>query len=125
MRCCASLVASHTATALVGKQRLENDTTKGAPGRSARRTSPKSRTGWSTYWIDTAHIAASNVAFSNGRRGSRLTSWTTCAASCGLSAISSAFRPSPTTSWARSLGRWLRQLLMRSSSRPRGGRISA
>ena len=36
------MVSSHTATAFVKKQRLENDTTNGAPGRSTRRTSRNS-----------------------------------------------------------------------------------
>src|SRR5439155_1123836 len=61
--------------ALVGKQRLANDTTNGAPGRSTRRTSRSSHTGWITYWIETAHIAPSNAAGGNTaspRRGSGL-----------------------------------------------------
>ena len=58
---------------------------RGAPGRSTRRTSRSRRTGWITYWIETAHIPPSNSASSKGSRVSRFTSWTTWAVRCGLS----------------------------------------
>jgi hypothetical protein len=94
------VVPSQTATALVGKHRLENDTTNGAPGASTRRASRKSRTGWVTYCTETAHIAPSNSASPNGSRGSWFTSCTTAPVSLGLSAISATLRPSPTTARA-------------------------
>src|SRR5262249_2114993 len=110
--CWVSSVPSQTATALVGKQRLENDTTKGARGRSTRIISRKSAGGFVTYWMETAHIAASNSPSAKGSRGSRFRSWTIERVNCGFSAISSAFMPSPTTSPNRTpSGRWLRQLL--------------
>src|SRR5207248_10567437 len=54
--CWTSVVPSHTATAFVGKQRFESDTTKGAAVLSTRRTSRNAWAGCRTYWIDTAHI---------------------------------------------------------------------
>ena len=55
------MLASQIATALVGKQRLEKLTMKGAPGTSTRHTSPNTANGCCRYCTPTQAIAASKA----------------------------------------------------------------
>ena len=81
----------------VGRQRLENVTTSGAPGFSTRpisRITSRGRVNWCTA---THNVAPSNSPPANGSRGSQFKSCTRHSSRKGFSANSQAFPPIPTT----------------------------
>ena len=98
--------------------------TRGPPGRSTRATSRSTATGCCRYWIDTQTVAASTLASARGSFVSRLRFCTNQRVSRGLAASSVAFMPWPITSaYSISGGKWLTQLLIRSSKTPPAGKI--